>query len=115
MHWNAKTILAAGGGVAVLLLVVWAWRRPYPPMSSQAYQYANALYSICNRHDEERLEKIATMLAERAADGELTKTETQFMYRIIRTARSGRWEKAVREVRRWMVDQAHEVAVPALR
>ena len=59
-------------------------------MSSQGYQYALALVSACNRHDQARVERIVVQLRSEA----LPKQDYRVLLDIARVALSGDWERA---------------------
>jgi hypothetical protein len=77
----------------------------YGEISPAGYDYAKALYSICNREDESRLETFSSMLEEARRTGELTATEADWLADIVSTARRGEWEAATSASRRMLMDQ----------
>ena len=79
----------------------------YDEISPQAYEYSKALYSICNRSDQARLEQFAAQLASAEEKQELTSTEAAWLNNIVATAQSGDWPSATKEARQLMEDQIH--------
>ncbi len=77
----------------------------YGDVSHQAYEHATALYSICNRRDEARLQTYSQMLTTAQESGELTSKEAGWLAEIADLANVGEWEQATTKVRRLMTDQ----------
>jgi len=77
----------------------------YDEISPEAYQYSKALYSICNRSDQARLDDFAVRLAAAEENHELTSTEFRWINDIVATAQAGEWPAATKEARRLMEDQ----------
>ena len=77
----------------------------YGKIGPKAYEFAKALYSVCNRRDEARLEKIAQMVEEAKTKGELTDKESAWLQDIVDRARDGDWEEASASAREMMEDQ----------
>jgi hypothetical protein len=88
-----------------LILVLMFWNRGYGELSPKGYEYAKALYSICNRQDEARLEEIAKMLSEARANGDVSQRESDWLHEAIAVAQSGEWEEANLLARRMLEDQ----------
>ena len=97
--------LAAGTLLIVSGVGLWMATRGYGEVSHEGYQYATALFSICNQQDELRLEKLSDMIDRALADGEVQPKESSWLQEIIRLGRAGDWEAASREVRQLMEDQ----------
>ena len=77
----------------------------YPEVSRETYEYATALYAICNRRDEARLETFSTMLGEARRAGDVTQREAGWLADIVGQAREGEWEQATLNARRILQDQ----------
>lgn len=77
----------------------------YGEISPRAYEYAAALYSICNRRDEGRLEEFSIRLNEARRTGQISDTEAQWLADIAGQAREGEWADASAEARRLLIDQ----------
>jgi len=77
----------------------------YGEVSGNTYEYAKALYSICNRHDAEGLEKASLQIAAAKSEGEITEQEAKWLQDIIADARNEQWEDAMQECRQMMEDQ----------
>lgn len=105
MKLQRSHYIAAGSVVAAVLLVVFWSTRGYGEVSPKTYEYAKALYSICNRQDEPRLEKIERMIADSQSAGDISEREAKWLREIIAQARSGDWETATGRARRMLTDQ----------
>ena len=77
----------------------------YGEISPQAYQYSQALYSICNRCDEAKLARLVDQLAIAREKQELTGTEAAWLNDIVATAKAGEWPAATLAARQLMEDQ----------
>jgi PBP1b-binding outer membrane lipoprotein LpoB len=96
------------GGIAVLLMLVVGVRGcgHYGEVNSTTYEYGKALYSVCNRRDAERLEKVAAMIDSAMQKGEISKTEAGWLREIVDEARGTEWEKAMVMSRQLLSDQS---------
>ncbi|REJ91520.1 MAG: hypothetical protein DWQ34_14655 [Planctomycetota bacterium] len=92
-------------GLSIALLVILNGCGGYGDISPHGYEYATALYSICNRRDEARLESFSQQLIAAREAGELPEHEAEWMEEIIDLARNGEWEDAARKSRRILMDQ----------
>lgn len=77
----------------------------YDTVNATTYEHAKALYSACNRRDRQRLEVCANMIAEAAANDELSSTEKSYLTDIIEAARNDQWDESLAMSRQLMVDQ----------
>jgi outer membrane murein-binding lipoprotein Lpp len=77
----------------------------YAELSSEAYEYSKALYSVCNRRDAPRLQKLAVHLETARAEARLTEREADWLAQIVATATAGDWPAATREARRLLESQ----------
>lgn len=99
-------------GVVVLACAAWWFLRPAPEMSGPGYQYAMALFSVCNRQDTGRLEGLMAQVAKAESAGEITARDARWLASIMRKAEKGRWSEASASVRKLMELQVK--AAPAL-
>ena len=98
--WAGGAVLLLAGGV-----IAWLCLRGYGELSPKSYDYAKALYSICNLKDDKRLAKVETMITDSAKNGEITERERGWLQDVIDRARDGDWETATARARRMMADQ----------
>ena len=96
------TIVTLSGLSFLALLVGCA---QYSTVSSEAYQYSKALYSVCNRRDEPRLAKVAEQIETARAADQLQETEAGWLSDIVATARAGDWQDATKDARQLMEAQ----------
>ncbi len=80
----------------------------YGEVSGNTYEYAKALYSICNRHDAEGLEKASQQISAAESEGKITEQEANWLQDIIADARNDHWEDAMQDCRRMMEDQIRQ-------
>ena len=102
-----QTVMGVGG-IALLLMLVVCVRGcgHYGEVNAATYEYGKALYSVCNRHDAERLEKVATMIDSALHNGEISTTEAGWLNGIVKEARATKWEKAMVMSRQLLTDQS---------
>lgn len=87
------------------LVVLLAGCGGYPEVSPKTYEFAKALYGICNRQQLEKLDPVTEQIeAARDAD-EITAREAGWLLEIVETAGAGDWTAATAEARRLMEDQ----------
>ena len=101
--WNRSS--THYGATALILLLCAVGCGGYGEISPHSYEYAQALYSICNRQDEARLDPFSEQLLAAADAGELPVHEAEWMEDIADLARDGQWEDAARKSRRMLMDQ----------
>ncbi len=77
----------------------------YPTISPSAYQYAKALYSLTNRRQTEKLDRVSDLILKSQQAGDLTEEEVEWLKSIIDDARRGQWQAAQQEARQMMSDQ----------
>jgi len=77
----------------------------YGEVSPPAYEYAKALYSICNRRDSDRLDVLRKKVETSLQEQEITEQEAGWLNELIAQADSGQWKSAESEARRIMEDQ----------
>jgi len=100
-----KIVIACGLAGIVLVALVLFSQRGYGEVSPKTYEFAKALYSICNRRDASRLDDVSKMISESAAAGEMSQTEAGWLQDIVDEARAGEWKTAAGRARRMMEDQ----------
>lgn len=77
----------------------------YGKVSSETYEYAKALYSICNRQDTDRLTAFYEQLSTANENQQISEQEARWLEQIADDAKQGNWSKATKECRRMMSDQ----------
>lgn len=77
----------------------------YGEVSSQSYEFAKALYSVCNRKDEARLTTTETAIEAAVEKKELPANEAEDLKAIIEKAREGQWAAAMQDCRTMMTEQ----------
>lgn len=77
----------------------------YPQVSPRTYDYATALYSICNQKDEARLDEFAKQFEADLLANELSQQEADWLGEIVAQARGGDWQQASAAARRILEDQ----------
>jgi hypothetical protein len=78
----------------------------YSGASHRTYEYAIALYTICNRQHTAKLDEIAVKIAADAASGELPKGEVTWLEAIVEDARRGEWKAGMHAAREIIRQQA---------
>ncbi|WP_425399599.1 hypothetical protein [Aeoliella sp.] len=77
----------------------------YGEVSTKAYEYSKALYSITNRQAEGKLDEVTAQIAQAADDGQLSDAEAGMLQAIVDKAVSGDWKAANRDARALMEAQ----------
>ena len=77
----------------------------YGEVSPKAYEFAKSIYSISNQKSVQRREKVAKLVGDSHAAGELTDQEHQWLRDIIEQGNNGDWASAAQACRRIMEDQ----------
>lgn len=77
----------------------------YGEVTPRCYDYAKALYSICNRRDAERLQEFTQLVETDLQAGELAEREADWLQEIADQARSGDWSAAQAASRQLLEDQ----------
>ncbi len=95
--------------VAFVLLLCATGCGSYSGASPRTYEYAKALYSICNRRADDKLAEVASRIEADAASGEISSSEASWLRGIVADAQGGDWQGAMREARDLMVDQTHRL------
>jgi hypothetical protein len=93
--------------LSILLVVAYFFfgNRDYGEVSDKAYEFATALYSVCNRQDASKLAGIESLLASAQSNDSLSSEEADMLQEILQKAKSGDWAIAASETRSLMVDQ----------
>ena len=108
MTRNQQIGLVAGGILlTVVAVVAYLNLRGYGELSPKAYAYSKALYSICNRQDEQRLAKVEKMIVASEMEGDISSKESLWLQDVIARARDGDWDTATKQARRMMMDQVN--------
>ena len=107
MSHQAKLLLLGSVTLAAIVFFVQGCGQ-YGKVNEATYEYAKALYSICNRRDSERLEQCANMIYEAAEKEELSGTEASYLTGIIEAARNEDWKESLVMSRQLMVDQLED-------
>ena len=97
-------IMSITVALVVVAGIVWS-QRGYGEVGAQAYEYAKALYSICNRRDADRLDAFSRQMEVASQTGDLSEQETRWLRGIMQQAHAGKWAAATRESRRLLEDQ----------
>ena len=91
--------------VAIVILAGCFGCGSYGEVSTEAYNYAKALYSVSNRRAVEQLPELAKQISESQVDGKLSSREAAWLEDILEDAEAGKWEAANDACRRLMEDQ----------
>ncbi|MFN3192552.1 MAG: hypothetical protein ACE361_18715 [Aureliella sp.] len=103
---SASKIAAAVVSLLLIAVVlIWYLTSGYGETSEKGYQYAVALFRICNQKDLASLEGVEASIEADAASGELAPNETKWLREIIAMAKSNQWASARTEIRELMEDQ----------
>ncbi len=103
---RVKALLAIGTLLAIGLFLF--WNPGYGELSPKGYQLAMALYSACNRKDATQLEKVAKLLDQSNAQGDLPAADAKWLTKVLELGRAQDWDSANQMIRRIMMDQAKE-------
>jgi len=95
------------GGIVLSLLVAFGVRGcgHYGEVNKATYEYGKALYSICNRHDTERLKLVSGMIDSASEKEEISRTEADWLRGIVDEAKAANWDEALSMSRQLMTDQ----------
>ena len=77
----------------------------YGRVSPACCQTAMALYSACNRHDNDRLATIRKLVTTSEESSEMSNREADWLLQIVTTAESGDWEIAMQDARTMLDEQ----------
>ena len=77
----------------------------YGEVSPKAYEISSALYSVCNRKDVSRLDKVEELITSAVNSGEVSSSEQQWLTEIVEAGRSGDWDAAAQNARTMMEEQ----------
>lgn len=106
-HFSGRTSLVLAAGFLIFVLIVaFAWMsRGYGEISEQGYAIGKALFSACNRRDEESVDKISQLVEQSLDDGSLSENEANWLANIVSLAKQQQWDRAQSEVRELLEDQ----------
>ena len=96
LHWSIMMLFVA--------MVLPGCNR-YGEVSSEVYDYAQALYSICNLRDQKRLEQLSERIETARQQADISDHEAEWLLDIILVAGKGEWETAGRSTRQLLEDQ----------
>ena len=102
---HARTRMSRTANICVASVLVLGGCGGYEEIGPHAYEYATALYAICNQRDETRLKEFSVALAAACESGDVTDIEADQMVGIVSLAESGEWETATQESRQLLLDQ----------
>ncbi len=91
--------------IAVVLIALTTGCGGYSGASPRAYEYAKALYSICNRQADEKLVEVTTQIEADVATEEISPREAGWLKAIVDDAEAGDWKAAMNAARQLMEDQ----------
>lgn len=80
----------------------------YGEVSPRGYDYAKALYSICNRQDESRLGQFVGLIDADLQEGKISAAEADWFREIAAQADSGDWQSASAAARALLEDQVQK-------
>ena len=89
----------------MMLSVTFAGCSQYGEVSPKAYEISSALYSVCNRKDESRLDQVQQLIVEAANSDELSSSEQEWLLDIVEAGRAGNWMSAGQDARTMMEEQ----------
>ena len=96
---NANSCLLV---LVVIGLLMTVGCRKYGPVSDSTYEYASALYSICNLKDQQRLDAFRQKIEQ--ADS-IPGKEKDWILDIVGQAESGNWSEASARARTLLEEQ----------
>lgn len=102
-----KRTISSASLVAVALVVAGGCGS-YGRISPTAYEFAKALYSICNRQAHEALDPVGDQITQAQEEGELSEQEASWLGDVIAHARDGDWDAAAAAARQMMEDQVRD-------
>lgn len=101
----AKWVFGGTACVVLFSAAIYFSNRGYGEVNAKTYDYAKALYSICNRRAAAGLDTIEPMILESREAGEISESELRWLSGIVAAARAGDWESATKNSRRLLADQ----------
>lgn len=104
---SRQSLIAVAITVALVLTIIAVKGcSGYGTVSPTTYQYAKALYAVCNRKDADGLDSAFNMIGESAEAGEISSREFGWLSEIVDQGRTGEWLEAQKMARQLMSDQA---------
>ena len=91
--------------ITLIGLLMTSGCQKYGPVSDSTYEYASALYSICNLKDQERLDAFRLRI-EKADD--VPENEKGWILDIVGQAESGNWSDASARARILLEEQVQD-------
>lgn len=83
---------------SVIVLVIYL-TSGYGEVSTQAYQYARSLYTVCNQKDNARLEKVVQMIEADHKSQKLSDRDHNYLMGLVQMAKNGKWNDAQERIR----------------
>jgi len=80
----------------------------YGEVTPRGYDYAKALYSICNRQDSSRLEQFVGLIESDLQEGKISQQEADWFRDIADRASAGDWQSANVSARELLEDQVQK-------
>jgi hypothetical protein len=80
-------------------------RRSYGEVSGKTYEIATAMYSVCNRQDATKLQRVGELVTSAVSDSSINLAEADMLREIMQLAELGDWAAASVEARYLMKDQ----------
>jgi|JI9StandDraft_1071089.scaffolds.fasta_scaffold00027_12 hypothetical protein len=91
--------LAIAFGIVTIIVLVMYLMSGYGEISSQAYQYARSLYTVCNQKDAQRLDKVVAMIEADYKAEKLTDRDHSYLMGLVQLAKDGKWTDAQERIR----------------
>ncbi|WP_166825608.1 hypothetical protein [Thalassoroseus pseudoceratinae] len=85
--------------VVGVLLLLSASGCGYGEVGPETYEYAMALYSVCNSRDAQRLQSFTEQFEQAQADGKVSANEGKVLGQIVKLAQAGQWDDATADAR----------------
>lgn len=105
-----KMLLALAIGSAVF----WTWPSKSIKLNPDGYAIATALYRVCNQQDVDGLRQIDVHVRQATDSGALPNNQQMAILQIMRDARSGNWEVAMKQCRSLLENQVTYHSAPTI-
>lgn len=103
-----KSVMAAGGILALVALTLLVWTRLPPPQlkaDEQVFKTVDALFTALTSRDRARLEECERRLKAYQAEGKNSPAVAARLDAIVKQAHDGQWEPAAKELYDFMMGQ----------
>ena len=104
LRFTRQHIISAAQ-LGLLTVILLAGCGGYGAVSHGTYEHAMALYSICNRQDEPRLNEFLARLESNQTAGRISARESGWLREIVEVAQGGEWQQAAAMSRQMLSDQ----------